>query len=179
MMRFWTGTLLILAVALTACPKGGDGEGTPTPGDTPHTDGGADTTTIRYHWSGGFSIFEFYTLTLTAKGQVVDSDFVVKPVKGEKRARSEKIPYADFAALEQMFQNVKFAELEQKDRGMKIMDIGRTVITYDRPDADPKELYEDPDTVTTGDLKEIKAWFDRRVRSNLEAVSKPDEKTPE
>lgn len=178
---------LLLAVLLLGCPKkddGTNGEDTPTAEPTASTvateppEEGA--TTIRYHWSGGFSIFEFYTLTITDDG---DSDpmvkFTMKPVKGEERNLDERLDPDDYQDLQRRLKDADFWSLEQKSRGMKIMDIGRTVLTVTQPDGKSHEVYEDPDTTTSGSLKDVRAWFDSRVREYLEQVSKPDEKKEE
>ena len=174
MHRFTIAALMALSLTLVACPKKGNPE--PTPQPTAPNEATSSTDLIRYHWSGGFSILDFYTLTVTpatdGKAQV---DFKMRPIKGEERQLSGELSADEYAELRGLMAGSKFREQTQAPRGMKIHDIGRTVITW-KSGSESHELYEDPDTRTSGDLREIRAWFDHHVRLYLETASKPEEK---
>lgn len=177
--RLFGSVLLALALVASGCPKDGDTDKptpepsseTPAPTDAPAADG----TTITYHWSGGLSIFEFYTMRIVENDEGIDASFTMKPVKGEERELEPELDESEVKELKDLLAAASFDELEQKSRGMKIHDIGRTVITVTQADGKTHEIYEDGDTTTTGDLRDVRLWFDRHIRDYLNAISKPEE----
>ena len=135
-----------------------------------------DRNTIRYHWSGGLSMYDYYTLTIEEAKEGADVNFVMKPVNGESKTVTDQLSSESYLEISNLLTQVKFSDLTQKPRGMKIFDIGKTVITWHGVNQAPVERFEDTDTIVSGDIKPLKSWFDQKVRTYLDRIAAQEAK---
>jgi hypothetical protein len=179
------GWVLLAAFAAGAmgCPKRHDNP-YPTPKPTPTRSDAAPTPlgsialadptpsgryspmTVTYRWSGGLSMYQWISMTITADdtAQVV---FKVKPLKTDEKTVNDTLDAAQTKELRDLFDQVKFDDAQMVPRRVKILDLGETLITRDM-DGKKKEVREDPGTSVSTDIHPLRQWFDAHVRTYLD-----------
>ncbi len=123
---------------------------------------------VRYEWSGGLSIYEYYRLAIerTATGGV--ATFVVKPHRAPEATVTDTLPDDEVTALRKLLDEVRFAEAKTEPRKMRVLDVGNTVLTWERNGSVVNQVTESPTEVASRDLRPLRQWLEAKVRRYLE-----------
>ena len=131
---------------------------------------------VGYKWSGGLSIYHYYDLQITGSdtAKVV---FKVKPLRQDEIVVEDTLSADEFAELKGLFSAVGFDSVTSQPRGVRVMDIGQTVISRETG-GKKHEVTENPNQKASADIKPLKSWFDTRVRAYLDEAGVGPKKAP-
>ena len=124
-------------------------------------------TVINYRWSGGLSVYQFESLTIRGTDTAKVS-FAVKPVRTEEKHVEDTLDAAQFAELKSLFDKIDFDTIGEKPRGVRILDIGQTVLSREGGGHPRKEVTTNGQLTADRDISPVQGWLDAKVRTYLD-----------
>lgn len=175
-----TKLLLLIAAAAVATPvacKGSNsakpaGDATSSPAATASasapSSSSAEPMTVVYRWSGGFSVYQYYVMTIHVGADSSQIEFKVKPFRGDEKSTTDTLDADQTRSFRALFDQVGFDKLGEGPRPARIMDIGESRISK-TVGGTTKELFENgTTTVAGGDIAPLRDWFDQHTRLYLQ-----------
>lgn len=139
----------------------------PTPAAADPAPAAAGETVINYRWSGGLSVYQYQAMTIRGTDTAKVS-FRVKPIRTDEKQVEDTLDAAQFAELKSLFDKVDFDAVGQKPRGVRILDIGQSVISREGGGHPRKEVMTNGQVTLDRDIGPLQTWLDSHVRTYLD-----------
>lgn len=149
----------------------------PTPAAPDESPAKKGETVIQYRWGGGFSIFQYYAVTIRGT-KTAKVSFVVKPVRDTEKHVEDTLDEKQFDELKALFDKVGFDKVGEKARGVRIMDIGQIVVSREGDGHEKHEVVENGQTMADADIAPLRLWFDAHVRGWMDKAGVGLKKKP-
>ncbi len=167
-----TSLLLLLGFGTAGCPKKGPSTDSPSAADLADigTEPGKPFEQVRYQRKGGLSSCRSFSLTYDGKGA---GTFVVRPTTGPEKTIAVTLEERELAELQRRVDAVNLEKVRSAPREQVLTDIGRTMITLKRDEANAFSVLESPQEAPTADLGVLRKWLDAKVNGYIAQATAP------